>query len=107
MHKPLWNFEIKMDHLILARWIDIVIVEKDKRTFRIVDFAVPAEYWLKLKENEKKDNYVDLAMELKKQQHWNMKVRVIQLVSGALGTVTKRLARGQEDLEIKGRVETI
>ena len=35
-----------------------------------------------------------------------MKVTVIAVVVGALGTVTKRLVKGLEDLEIKGRVET-
>ena len=35
------------------------------------------------------------------------KVTVIQIVIGALGTVTKRLVKGLEDLEITGRVETI
>ena len=36
-----------------------------------------------------------------------MKVTVIPTVEGALGTVTKGLIKGQEDLEIKGGVETI
>ena len=35
-----------------------------------------------------------------------MKETVIPIVVGALGTVTKRLVKRQEDLEIKGRVET-
>ena len=59
-HKLLWDFEIQTDHLI-----DLVIInlkEKEKiRTHRIVSFAVPAEHRVKLKENEKKDKYLDLA----------------------------------------------
>ena len=31
-----------------------------------MDFAVPADLWIKLKENEKKDKYLDFARELKK-----------------------------------------
>ena len=31
-----------------------------------MDFAVPADHRLKLKESEKKDKYLDLARELKK-----------------------------------------
>ena len=46
-----------------------------------------------------------LAGELKKM--WNMKVKIIPIVISALGTITKELVRGVEDLEIKGRVETI
>ena len=42
---------------------------------------------------------------MKKQ--WNMKVTIIPIVIGAFGTVTKVLIKGLEDLEIRGRVETI
>ena len=34
-------------------------------------------------------------------------VTVMPIVVGALGTVTKGLSKGLEDLEIRGRVETI
>ena len=34
----------------------------------IVDFAVPADHRIKLKEWEKKDKYIELARELKKKQ---------------------------------------
>ena len=36
-----------------------------------------------------------------------MKVTIIPIVVGAFGTVTKRLLKGLEDLEVGGRVETI
>ena len=36
-----------------------------------------------------------------------MKVTVIPIVTGALGTVTKGLVQGLKDLGIRGRVETI
>ena len=38
------------------------------------------------------------ARELKKL--WNMKVTIILIVIGAIGTVTERLVQGLEDLEI-------
>ena len=38
---------------------------------------------------------------------WNMHVTIIPNVIGAFGTVTKGLQKGQEDLEVGGRVETI
>ena len=38
---------------------------------------------------------------------WNTGVMLTPTVIGALGTVTKGLERGLEDLEIKGQVETI
>ena len=36
-----------------------------------------------------------------------MKVTIVPIVIGALGTITKGLLKGLEDLEIGGRVETI
>ena len=78
-----------------------------------MDFAVPADHRVKLKESEKRDNNRDLLKnypptkkknETKKQQKlWKVKLIVI----GALGTVTKGLVQGLEDLEITGRVGTI
>ena len=70
-----------------------------------MDFAVPADHRVKLKESEKNDKYLDLARELKKL--WKMKVTIIPIVIGALGTVTKGLVQGLEYLQIRGRVETI
>ena len=60
---------------------------------------------INLKESEKKDKYLDLARELKKL--WNMKVTIVPIVIGALGTITKGLLKGLEDLEVGGRIETI
>ena len=71
----------------------------------MVDFAVPADHRIKLKECETKDKYFDLARELKKL--WNMQVTTIPIVSGTFGTVTKGLLKGLEDLEVGERVETI
>ena len=56
---------------------------------QIVDFAILAEHSVKLKESKKRDKYLDLARELKKL--WNMKVTVISVVIGTLGTITKGL----------------
>ena len=70
-----------------------------------MDFAVPADHRVKLKESEKKDKYLDLAWELKKL--WNMNVMLIPIIIGALGTATKGLLKEHEELEIRAWVETI
>ena len=67
-----------------------------KITCQIVDFAVPANHRVKLKENEKKDKYLDLSRELKKKL-WSIKVTTTLFVIGAFGTVTKVLIRELED----------
>ena len=105
-HKLLWDFNIQTDHLIPARKPDIIIINnKKKRICKIVDFAVPVDHRINLKESEKKNKYLDLARELKKL--WNMKVTIVPIVIDALGIITKGLLKGLEDLEVGGRVETI
>ena len=91
----------------LSQWagVDHIIINKNKRICKIVDFAVPADHRIKQKEYEKNDKYLDHARELKKL--WNMKVTIIPFVIGAFGTVTKGLLKGLEGLEVGGRVETI
>ena len=104
-HKLLWDFDIHTDHLISARRPDLIIInkkkkKKKKRVYKIVDFAVPADHRIKLKESEKKDKYLDLAKELKKL--WNIKVTIVPIVIGAFGTISKGLLKGLEDLEVGG-----
>ena len=93
-YKILRDFEIQTNYLITAKRPDLVIISKKKRkkTCRIVDFAVPVDDRMKIKENEKRDKYLDLARELRKQL--NIRVTVIPIVVGALGTVPKGLEGG-------------
>ena len=82
-HKLMWYFDIQTDPLISARRPDLVIInKKEKKICKIVDFTVPADHRIKLKECEKRDKYLDLARELKKL--WNIKVIIILIVIGGL-----------------------
>ena len=101
--RPSANADVKNPQGVTIIIIMIIIKE---RICKIVDFAVPADHRIKLKECEKKDKYLDLARELKKKL-WNMKVTIIPIVIGVFGTVTKGLLKGLENLEVGGRVETI
>ena len=74
--------------------------EKKKPCHR-VDFEVRADHRVEIKE----DKYLDFAKELRKL--WNVMVPVIPIAVGALRTVPKGLERGLEELEIRGRIETI
>ena len=78
---------------LLARRPDLVIANREKRTCRIVDLTVSAGYKVKLKENERKDKYLDLGRELKKL--WNMKVAVIPIVNSGFSAVTARIIKLQ------------
>ena len=75
-HELIWDFDIQMYHLISTRRANLIIInnnnnnnkkmKKKERIRKIVDFAVPANHRIKLKESEKKDKYLDLAREIKK-----------------------------------------
>ena len=86
-HKLLWDFDIQTDHLISARRPDLIIINKKRESVKLSTL-------LSREESEKKDKYLDLARELKKL--WNMKVTIVPIVIGALGTITKGLLKGLE-----------
>ena len=77
IHKLLWDFDIQTDRLISARRPHLIVINKKQpptkknktkkktRICKIVDFAVPADHRIKLKESEKKDKYLNLARDLK------------------------------------------
>ena len=64
--KLLWDFEIQTDRQISARWPDFIIINKREKTCRIMYFAQPVDCRVKLKESKKRDKYLDLARESKK-----------------------------------------
>ena len=68
-----------------------------------MDFAVPTDHRVKLKESEKGDNNLVLAREQKKthQKTWKMNVMVIPIVIGADGTILPGLIKELDDIEIK------
>ena len=96
---------MQTDCLISARRPDLIVINKKKRTCKIVNFAIPDNHRIKLNEIEKKHKYLDLTKELKKL--WNMELTILHLVMVVFGTVTKELLEGMEDFQVRGRVETI
>ena len=45
------GFDIQTNHLISVRRIDLIITNRKKATWKIVDFVIPADHRVKLKEN--------------------------------------------------------
>ena len=74
--------------------------QQKKRNCQLVVFAYPTDHKVKLKENQKRDKYLDLARELKKL--WNMEGIGIQIVSGALSRVTERFVQRLNEMDIGG-----
>ena len=93
-----------MDHNIEARSPDLIIVDKEKNTCQIVDFAIPADHRVEMKEREEREKY-QLVREV--QVLWNKLVTVIPTVIGALGTVPKSLKNRLDQIGIRSMTETM
>ena len=76
---------MQTDHHTEARRPEHIIVDKERNTCQIVDFAMPGDHRVEMKEKEKREKNQDLEREL--QIIWNKKVSVIPIVIGALGAV--------------------
>ena len=81
--------------------------KQKKITCKIVDFVVPADHRVKLKESEKKDKYLDLTTELKNTGEHESDIYTNCNWCSLLGTVTKGLIKGLKDLKMGKRGETI
>ena len=67
-----------------------------------MNFAVPVDNRMEIKESKKIDKYMDLAKELRKL--WDMKVTIIPVVAGVLKTAPKDMKRRLGKLAIRGRI---
>jgi hypothetical protein len=83
----LWNQQIQTDRTIPCNKPDIVISDYEKGTFRLLDVAIPGDRNVIQKEAEKILKYKDLTREM--QYMWNIKNRVIPVIIGATGTISK------------------
>jgi len=87
--KILWDMNIQMDHVIEHRRSDIVVIDKDNKRALLIDIAVSSGR--KAAGKDGWNRYQDLARELKRL--WKVETKVIPIVVGALGTVTKSLEK--------------
>ena len=99
--KLLWHFTIQTDREIQHRRTDILIQKKTAKEAIIVDIAVPGDSNVLQEETEKYEKYQDLAREIK--NIWKSRTKVVLVVVGALGSVSKKLAGHLEKLGIKDR----
>ena len=87
--KILCDFAIQTDEEIEHRRPDIVVIDKEKREFKIIDIAVLGDQNIKVKELEKITKYQDLR--LQGQKMWDVKSTVTPIVAGVFGTVSEEL----------------
>ena len=81
---------------------DLGSINKKEGTCHQADFAFQAKHRVIMKENEKTDKYLDLAKELKKAME-----REYDGDTKCSWFAWKGLERRREELEIRGRIDTI
>ena len=87
--KTLWDFTIQTDHVIEARRLDMVIIDKTTNECKIIDFACPFDSRIEERQKDKMKGYNDMKREVKK--IWDIPAKVIPVAEGALGTTPKKL----------------
>ena len=83
----LWNQQVQTDRTIPNNKSDIIIRDNEKGTCMLIDVAISGDRNVIKKEAEKILKYKDLTIEI--QRMWNVKTRVIPVVIGATGTISK------------------
>jgi len=83
----LWNQQVQTDRTIPSNTPDIIILDNEKRTCMLIDVAVSGDRNMIKKEAEKILKYKDLTIEI--QSMWNVKTKVIPVIIGATGTISK------------------
>jgi len=83
----LWNQQIQTDRTIPNNKPDIIIRNNEKGTYMLIDFAISGDRNVIEKEAEKTVKYKDLTTEI--QRMWNVKTKVIPVIIGTTGTISK------------------
>ena len=78
---------MQTDRTIPNNMPDIIIRDNEKRTCMLIDVAISGDRNVIKKEAEKILKYKDLTIEL--QRMWNLKTKVIPVIIGATGTISK------------------
>jgi len=82
-----WNQQIQTHRTIPNNKPDIVIRDNEKGTCMLKDVAISGDRNVIIKEAEKILKYKNLTIEI--QRMWNVKTKVIPVIIGATGTISK------------------
>ena len=83
----LWYQQVQTDGTIPNNKPDILIRDNEKRTCMLIEAAISGNRNEIKQEAEKIKKYKDLTIE--KQRMWNVKTKVIPVIKGATGTISK------------------
>ena len=84
---------------------DIIIRDNEKGTCMLIDVAISGDRNVIKKEDEKILKYKDLAIEI--QRMWNIKTKVIPVIIGATGTISKSFRKYVSNIQGKHEVKEL
>ena len=64
-YKLLWDLPIQTNKELINKKPNLIIIDKSNKNFQIIDKAIPSDYNVIAKRNEKIMKYTDLSSEIK------------------------------------------
>ena len=93
-----WRLQNLKGFVLEVQKPNFIVVDKKKKTFKIIDFLVSGDSRFEEKKKEKIEKYLDLRRELKK--IWNVRLKIISLVVGSLGAIAKQFSKRLKETDI-------
>ena len=84
-----WDMPILIDRTIAANRPDIVLKNKENKTYLVIDITIPLDTNTSVKTTEKLIKYKDFEIEVERM--WGLKTTTVLVVMGALGTIKKEM----------------
>ena len=82
----IWNKRMETHTRVKHRWPDLRIEEKKRKVIWIIDMSCPSDANVKMKEIQKRHNYMDLKYELKVQRP-GWEIEIVPLIVGVMGGI--------------------
>jgi len=101
----LWNQQVQTDRTIPNNKPDIIIRDNEKETCMLIDVAIPGDRNVIKKETGKILKYKDLTIEI--QRMWNVKTKVIPVIIGASGTISKSFRKYVSNIPGKHEIKEL
>jgi len=98
----LWNQQVQTDRTIPNNKPDIILRDNEKRTCMLIDVAISGDRNVIKKEAEKILKYKDLTIEI--QCMWNVKTKVIPVIIGVTGTISKSFRKYVSNVPVNHEV---
>jgi len=99
------NNQVQTDRTIRNNKPDIIIRDNEKGTCMLIDVAISGDRNVIKKEAEKILKYKDLTIEI--QRMWNLKTKIIPVIIGATGTISKSFRKYASNIPGKHDVKEL